>query len=209
MSDNTVQPGIQISEQLWKEFRQDVRDRHGSVRGHLSSEFERAIREYINASEGGDTHDRLRRIEKRLDDLAENPPTQSETESDGGNDSVSKTTRNRINEIMADIRDQAEELGTSRVREQVIEAAIERNAGHSHKTIQRYKELLQNQRELFPHPVSDNVFFVRASPFISFVENNQQIGEETRDQLVGEFGDDWWVSNAPDGLIDDGGRGFQ
>jgi len=209
MSDNTTQPGIQISEQLWKEFRQDVRDRHGTVRGHLSSELESAIREYLNASKGGDTHDRLRRIENRLDEIAEQAPAQSEQESDRGNDSVSKTTENRINEIMADIRDRADELGTNRVREHDVEAAIERNAGHAHKTIQRYKELLQNQRELFPHPVSDDVYFAQATAFIAFIEQNDQIGENQREQLVGEFGDEWWVSNAPDGLIDDGGRGFQ
>jgi len=209
MSNDTTQPGIQVSEQLWNEFRQDVRDRHGTVRGHLSSELERAIREYINASNGGDTHDRLRRIENRLDEIAEQQPTQSKQESDGGNDSVSKTTEKRMQEIMADIQDRADELGTNRVREDDIEAAIERNAGHSHKTIQRYEKLLQNQRQLFPHPVSDDVYFVKPTSFIAFIEQTDQLGENQREQIVGEFGSEWWVENAPEGLIDDGGRGFQ
>lgn len=41
------------------------------VRGHYRSETETAIEEYLNASQGGDTHDRLNRIEDRIDDLAD------------------------------------------------------------------------------------------------------------------------------------------
>lgn len=209
MEDNQTQPGVRVNEQLWKEFRQDVRDRHGRVKGHVGTELERAIREYINASKGGDTHDRLRRIEQRLDELAENQASGSEQSSDGRTDSVSKTTENRISEIMDDIRDRADELDTKRVRESDVEAAIERNAGTSYKTIQRYKSLLQNQKEMFPHPMNEGVYFVNPQSFIAFVEQNDQIGEATRNRLADEYSWSWWEDNAPSGLIQDEGRGFQ
>lgn len=210
MSDNTTQPGIRIDEQLWKQFRQDVRDRHGTVRGHLSSELETALREYLNASRGGDTHDRLRRIEDRLDDLAEGVGDAPDSESCGGTDSVSKTTENRMGEILSDIQSRADELGTNRVRTQDVEAAIERNAGASYKTIQRYKSLLQNQRELFPHPDATDVFFVSAETFVTFIEQNDGINDETRDMVRGQYSDDWWIEHTPDGLVDEEyERGFQ
>lgn len=210
MTDEATQPGVRISEDVWRQFRQDVQDRHGTVRGHLSSEVESALREYINASRGGDTHDRLRRMEDQLDEIAAAVADDSTNDSDGGTDSVSKTTERRIDEIMSDVRDRAEELGTPRVREDDIEAAIERNAGTSYKTIQRYKKLLQNQREIFPHPNNDEVYFARPEAFVTFVEQNPQIDDGKRDDIADYFGWEWWESAAPEGVsVDENKRGFQ
>jgi hypothetical protein len=211
MARKQTQIGARVDEQLWKQFREDIKARRGKIKGHLGHELENALREYLNASKGGDTHDRLRRIENNLDTvLDELEGAESETDSDGETDSMSKKTENRINEIMSDIRDRADELGASRVREQDVEAAIERNAGTSYKTIQRYTRLLQNQRELFAHPQHDDVYFVRASPFVAFVENNEDISDDVRNEVASGFGWEWWEEVAPDGLIDDDtGRGFQ
>lgn len=71
MGNETVQPGTEIDAQLWKQFRNDVQDRRGRVNGVLASELENAIREYVEASHGGDTIDRLERIESRLDELVD------------------------------------------------------------------------------------------------------------------------------------------
>jgi hypothetical protein len=207
MPDNQTQPGVKISDSLWQRFRDDVEARRGSIRGHLSHEVENALAEYLNASEGGDTHDRLRRIEQKLDELEAPTPTDSEADSDGDPDSVSKTTDKRISEIMSDVRERAAELGSKRVPESDVEAAIERNAGTSYKTIRRYKRLLQNQRELFAHPENDNVYFVQAEPFIAFVENG--VGTELANDIAEGYGWDWWETHAPDGLLDDDHRGFQ
>lgn len=61
MSDE-VQPGVKIDEGLWREFRENVKERKGGVRGHLRTEVENAIREYIRT----DTTPTEQRIENRL-----------------------------------------------------------------------------------------------------------------------------------------------
>jgi len=196
-----------IDGELKDEFVQDVRDRRGGVRGHLREQVETALREYLQASKGGDIHDRLNRIEGRLDNLA--TALDNLDDSDGGTDSVSKTTEDRIDAIMADIRERADELGASRVREDDVEAAIERNAGSSYKTIRRYEKLLQNQRELFGHPDKEDVYFVNSDAFIVFVEQN--CTERTRNRIADGYGWEWWEQQAPQGLLDDAEErsGFQ
>jgi len=187
-----------IDAELKEQFVQDVKDRRGSAYGHLREQTERALREYLNASRGGDTHDRLTRIENELETLRE---ALEESESSGRTDSVSKTTERRIGDIMTDIQDRADELGTSRVRENDVEAAIERNAGTSYKTISRYKDLLTNQRKLFPHPTNDDVFFTKPQSFIAFVENTAET--ELANDIAETYGWEWWEEQAPDGLLND------
>lgn len=185
-----------IDREVKEEFRKYVEDVHGGARGHFREEVETALREYMNAFNGGDTHDRLKRIERDIGDIKD---TLSENDSDGRTDSVSKRTENRINDIMADIQRRAEELGTKRVPENDVEAAIERNAGTSYKTIQRYKSLLTNQRELFPHPENDDVYFTKATAFVVFVENT--LPSKQASEVVNAYGSDWWEENAPDGFL--------
>jgi len=184
-----------IDEEVKNEFKQYVKETHGGTRGHFRDEIETALREYMNAFDGGDTHDRLRRIESDVEEIKD---TLSENGSDEERDSVSKRTENRIDEIMADIRRRADELGTSRVGESDIEAAIERNAGTTYKTIRRYKKLLTNQRELFPHPENDDVYFIKPTAFIVFVENS--VPSEQADEIMGAYGSGWWEENTPEGF---------
>jgi len=208
MDETTTQPGVQVKKSLWERFRDDVESRRGTVHGNLSHELETAIQEYLNASQGGDTHDRLRRLEEQTEEILTH--LDAEDDSDGGTDSVSKTTENRIADIMADIRERSEELGTSRVRESDVEAAIERNAGTSYKTVRRYMKLLQNQREVFPDPNRDHVYFVRETPFIAYIEQNDDVSDDLRERVASEYGWEWWEDHAPDGLVDvDEGRAFQ
>lgn len=186
-----------IDADLKEQFVNDVEDRRGSAYGHLKEQTEKALREYMHASQGGDTHDRLTRIENKLDSLE---GVLEESDSGGRTDSVSKTTERRIREIMEDIQQRAEDLDTSRVRENDLEAAIERNAGTSYKTVKRYKDLLTNQRELFPHPSNDGVYFIKPSSFIAYVEQNEPT--DVADRVLEGYGADWWQENAPDGLLD-------
>lgn len=199
-----------IDAQLKERFKDDVKKRRGSVNGHFRTEVERALEEYLNATKGGDTHDRLRRIENTLDDLSEQLDLDnSQSDSDSRTDSVTKTTEKRVDKIMADIQDRAKQLDTSRVREEDVEAAIERNAGTSYKTIQRYKRLLQNQKEIFAHPTVGDVFFVKATAFIASMEQSDEIPEHKKNEVAEKLGWNWWEENAPEGLIDSGGKGFQ
>ena len=181
-----------IDAELKERFKKDVIDRKGTPHGHLKTETERAIREYLNASQGGDTHDRLERIEKAV---AEMQDTLANLDSDGRTDSVSKRTENRISEIMADIQAEAERLDSKRVSERIVESAIENNAGTSYKTLQRYKDLLQNQRELFPAPTEDGVYYVDRTAFTVYVENT--VESRRANEIAETYGWDWWEESLP------------
>jgi len=61
------QIGVRVDKQLWKQFRQDVMERRGAVRGHLKTEVNNALRSYIQASKGGDLDDRVRRLENSVE----------------------------------------------------------------------------------------------------------------------------------------------
>jgi hypothetical protein len=205
MNDSDLtQPGTKVDAKLWQRFRDHVETTRGGVRGHLRSELETALREYMAAYEGGDTVDRLRRIEDRLDEVAD---AVAESDSDGGTDSVSKTTENRIADIMADVQRRADELDTNRVRESDVEASIERNAGTSYKTIQRYKRLLQNQRELFPDPLSDDVFYVNEVAFVLRVEN--AVPNDEADEIRKTYGREWYDEIVEQVQPDGEERAFQ
>lgn len=64
MSDDRTQPGCKVSTEEYQRFKQFVEDAHGSVRGNLGRELERAMREYRTS----DDADRLARVE---DDVAQ------------------------------------------------------------------------------------------------------------------------------------------
>jgi len=63
-----VQPGTKIDADVWENFREAVRDRHGVVRGHLKTELENALREYSGdaGTAGADIERRLARIEAEV-----------------------------------------------------------------------------------------------------------------------------------------------
>jgi len=62
------QPGVKIDADVWEAFREEVRERHGVVRGHLKTELENALRQYSGdaGSNGIDIERRLARIEAEV-----------------------------------------------------------------------------------------------------------------------------------------------
>ena len=62
------QPGVKIDADVWEQFRAEVRDRHGVVRGHLKTELENALRQYSGEAgpTGVDIERRLARIEAEV-----------------------------------------------------------------------------------------------------------------------------------------------
>jgi hypothetical protein len=60
-----VQPGTEIDEEVWKEFREEVARRRGGTRGHIRNELENALRAYSQAGDAtpGQIDARLQRIE--------------------------------------------------------------------------------------------------------------------------------------------------
>ena len=62
------QPGVKIDADVWEQFRAEVRDRHGVVRGHLKTELENALRQYSGDAgmTGANIERRLARIEAQV-----------------------------------------------------------------------------------------------------------------------------------------------
>jgi len=189
-SDDLTQPGTRIDDALWREFRNDVEDRFGTVRGHLRHELENALREYLRGTEGGDTHDRLRRLENavgRIDErtaaLASGEAGKNKKDSD-----VSPTTKNRLNEIEGIIE---REAGTGTVHEAVVRQAIEDVAGHSDPTIRRYRQMLTDRQILYPHPKRSNSYVHGEREFVEMTQSLRKagaIGQGTYEELVEGFG---------------------
>lgn len=64
---DTTKIGVEIDARLWEEFRNDVENRRGRVRGVLGDEVETALRSHLYAAEDGDALDHMKRIEEKLD----------------------------------------------------------------------------------------------------------------------------------------------
>jgi len=190
--DGEKQIGVKVDNALWRRFREDVKARNGGIRGHLKHEVENALREYINASEGGDTHDRLTRIESELESIRGAVEDIDQTKKRSG---LSKTVENRLESITETIEDEAGDA--PRVHEQVIEMAIKNHAGQSKPTLRQYKQLLQDEGEAFEDPRSNQSYFFRDAPrFCSAVNAMYEDGEISKSvygNLVdNEYGRDWW-----------------
>ena len=206
MSQETKQVGVRVNKSLWEEFRQDVAERKGGVKGHLRAEFETALREYINASEGGDTHDRLTHIERKLDDLHTAVREGDEKKKDSG---VSQTTEQRVDDIVNQID---EETGNSpKVHEEVVELAIRENAGSSPPTIRRYKELLRQDEHLFKHPTNDRRYFTDSEDYVKATNALRKAGKlraKPYSNIVEQYGEEWWLAQQEQ-EVSDQPKGFQ
>jgi len=188
--ENLTQPGTRVNENLWETFREDVKQRNGGVRGHLRHELETAIREYINASQGGDTHDRLRRLENNVDEIAEQVGTLvDDSERKKNKDSgVSETVQNRLDAIESQIE---REIGdATKAHVSVVNKAIEDNAGSSRPTLERYKEMLEQRHVAheWPGEESDTWWFDNEQ-FVRVVDKEFDYYE-----LTERYGGDWYDS---------------
>jgi hypothetical protein len=99
MAKEKRQIGVKVDQDVWQRFRQNVKDRHGSVRGVLGIEVENALIDYIE-SERAD--DRLARIEDDVATIVGVLSEREQTNSDGGSTlpsaSSSESTRARISD---------------------------------------------------------------------------------------------------------------
>jgi len=205
-----------IDESLRDEFKQDVKDRFGGTKGHYRHEVENALRAYLEGSKGGDTTDRLRRLENAVEQIDER--TAALVDGEAGkktkDSDVSKTTKNRLSQI-ADVIER--ESGEGPVHEAVVRQAIEDVAGHSDPTIRRYKQMLTDRRVLHPHPNRDTKFVLGDKEFVKMVQSMGQAGALGNDRywdLVEHFGgEDTFAEALEEFDVDtdngDGKRGFQ
>lgn len=206
--DNEIQPGVRINESLWNEFRDDIQQRRGGVRGHLRTELENAIRSYLEASKGGDINDRLRRIENRMEEMGEGVDTlvddsQRKKNKDSG---VSSTVKNRLEKIESQIDREAAD--SPYVHESAINAAIEDHAGSSRPTLDRYKEMLQDRHIAHKWPKEDSRrWFVDVEQWAQMVDNT--FGYDVVEEIEHEFGRDWFDAQVETEEDESSGKGFQ
>jgi len=186
MSDNETQIGVMVNSALWEQFRDDVQARKGGIRGHLKTEVENALREYLNASEGGDTNDRLARIESDVQTILD---TLDETEQKKKDSSVGGRVEDRLDSIKDYIENQSG--GSPVVGEKLIESAIRETAGSSEPTMRQYKDLLDRDGWYNPHPLNDDRVFVDEDRWIESVQVHRQDGDITKQRyqdLVTDYG---------------------
>lgn len=190
---NSKQIGVRLDSEVWQAFRQDVKERHGTVRGQLKPEVENALQEYMDASHGGDVSDRLTRLEEQMNrvvDLLETTATKKQ-DSD-----VSNTVENRVEKIIETVESEAN--GAPRVHDSVVEMAIKQHAGQSNPTIAKYKELLQEREFAFEDPRSDSSYYYLSAPkycqAVNEMVKERDISQKEYLEIVEDtFNRDWWA----------------
>jgi len=210
--EGVVQPGTRIDKSVWEEFRSDVKDTHGTVRGNLRRELENALRAYIEATEGGDTNDRLRRLEnavERIDERTEDlVDGEGAKKKKGSNASVGPRRKKKLDAIESQIDREAGDA--TKVHKSVIHKAIEDNAGTSGPTIRSYKRMIRERRIAFENPSEEaNTWFVDPAAFVNVVESNYP---HRNAEISAEYGEEWWeeaVEEFVDWNEDDDRRAFQ
>lgn len=209
--EGLTQPGTRIDEDVWQAFRNEVKRKRDGVRGHLRSELENALREYVEGSKGGDTNDRLRRLENTVEQIDER--TAALVDGDAPNKkedsdvSLGPRRRKKLDAIESQIDREAGDA--TKVHESVVNKAIEDNAGSSGPTLRRYKEMLKQRRIAFANPAEDaSTWFVDEDVFVRVVESNFP---HRNHDIANEYGEEWYQAKV-DEVIDadeEGGKGFQ
>jgi len=203
MSDGETQRPPPVDKALLERFKADVKDRHGRIRGHYGSELEKAIKAYLDASHGGDTTDRLARIESELETIRGAVVESKEKKKKESRGSVTDRRLNKIRETIID-----ETANSPKAHEQVVEMAIREHAGSSAPTLRQYKQMLRQEKVLFPHPTKDSLYFRDATDYVKAVNamaKGGKISQQSYDDILEQYGEDWWLNQQED----DEPTGFQ
>lgn len=202
MSDGSTQRPPPVDAALLDRFKADVVNRHGRLRGNYSSELENALEAYLDASDGGDTNDRLARMEGELETIRE---AVIENEPKKKKDSHGSVTNRRLNKIRETIASETD--GSPKAHAEVVEMAIRKHAGSSAPTLRQYKRLLKQNNALFPHPTKDSLYFRDSSDYVKAVNamtKGGKIAQNTYDEIIEQYGEEWWLEQQ-----DDSPAGFQ
>lgn len=192
MAEDKTQIGVEVKTALLEEFRQDVERRYGSTYGHMRTEFQRAMRAYLEGSHGGDTVDRLKRIEEKIDRLDRASAEKDEKKKDSD---IGSRVEAKLEDIIETVENEAD--GAPRVHDSVVEMAIEDIAGYSDPTLRQYKNLLKKRKVVFEDPRSGkNHYYLDAPTFCeavnSFVQDKEISKDTYLEVLEGEYDRDWW-----------------
>jgi len=197
-----VQPGTRIDPSLWEEFREDIEARKGAVRGHLQTELENAIRQYLSDEPDPiqeEIRDRLSRLEQSA----------GLTPADGGTDTCgadSHTHAPERTERVPDERPSPNAASEKKVR-YLAHRLIERESlkppeftvpknrlrevvkdeyGFRSDTAKRYVGHLIDHFDLRPHPHTED----KISPILVTPDRHADLVEQQREETTAEADDE-------------------
>jgi len=165
-----VKVGPRVDKQLWREFRENVKQRKGQTRGVLGDELENAIREYLRQEErpvDSRIEKRLARIEeavgaaptdggRTLSDADEHTHTRTAVEVDekpAANAATEKKVAYLAGQLKADRSDGLQAAS----RNEIIEL-VKTEYGFRADTAKRYVERVVDFFEFTTHPANDDLY---------------------------------------------------
>jgi len=130
-----------------------------------------------------------RDLEEIKTHLRENGTKKQKQKSGGGR------IEKRLREIIETVRNESD--GAPKVHESVVEMAIREHAGGSTPTLKQYKELLQDDKEMFLDlRENKSHWFLDAPTFCTAMNDAVQSRELKADvyenAVDGQFGREWW-----------------
>jgi hypothetical protein len=178
MSEDT-QIGPSVDRELWQRFREDVRERHGRVRGVLGKELETAIRQHLS-DDASPTERRLEQRLIRIEDALEVADTDGGTTVSEGEDTHThridvdtkpdaKAARDRKVAYLAEcILDEVFDTDTSEsadalesVPRSTLRDVIKAEYGFRRDTAAQYVADLRDHFDLVAHPNNDVILITR------------------------------------------------
>lgn len=191
---DTVQPGTELDAALWERFREDVERRHGGVRGHLRSELETAIREYLRVSDEAtpaQLNRRLQRIEAAVgasptdggEDTLDAPEhTHARTETPTEKPASNTATEKKVAWLAECVRENHGE-GFHEVTRNDLADVVKDEYGFRADTARRYVERLIEYFDLTEHPGTSKVL-VTDERYDEIMENRRDgLHKEAQEKL--------------------------
>jgi len=186
--DEQVQPGGRVSKATYDRFREFVRRHHGSVRGNLGTELEKAMEDRMDASNNGDPITRIENdvatIKAMLAgeddgteaDGGEVAPTPSEPEythtRGDGKPAANAPTEKKLAYLITQIGDDCQMIPRKQLRERVKD-----EYGFRKDTAKRYVDRLVDHYDFVPHPDA------KADVLVSQERRRELLEEEADEQL--------------------------
>lgn len=194
MSDE-VQPGTKIDADVWEQFREEVRERHGVVRGHLKTELENALRQYSGdaGTTDADIERRLARIEAQVgvgvaDGGADTSEPAEDTHTPNGvpEEKPHRNTGKKPKVLWLAEQVIRAEVPNSRNLKMIprpkIRAVIDEEYGFDDERAANYVEKVIDELDLRQHPTND-VVYVSQDKYDKVVEEERQ---KRRDEAAKE-----------------------
>ncbi|UXF50757.1 hypothetical protein 7908G4G3_23 [Haloquadratum phage sp.] len=195
MAKDKRQIGVKVDPDVWQQFRQDVMERHGSVRGALGIELENALIDYIQA---GQADDQLTRIESDVATAVAMLSEIDNSEADGGStkpmnsDSESARARNadkpqpnqprqdKLNYLLNKLLENNPcNRESGQLAKDDFTEIIKTEYNFSDDTVEEYKTNLISMLDAHEHPVHGQTF--------AWGERYEEIVDELRDEADREI----------------------